>query len=164
MTFQSADSAVEKRPAPRLSRMLGYAGLLPFLAGALYLTAAAFRLVDAQFAAFATLALTVYGAVILSFLGGVRWGIAVASARAEAGVFVWSVMPSLGGWVAVLLPPSWGLLMLACGFLLQGGWDLHAGEKGTLPQWYVRLRRRLTVVVVASLLVAAGSLLILLAR
>lgn len=164
VTFQPADAFFQKPRAPRLSRALGYAGLLPFLTGAIYLTAAAFRLVDAQFLAFATMALIVYGAVILSFLGGVRWGVAVATVRTDGGVFCLSVVPSLAGWVAVLLPPSWGVLLLAGGFLLQGGWDIHAGEKGTLPQWYARLRRRLTVVVVASLLVAAGSLLILLGR
>ncbi|SDT94098.1 DUF3429 domain-containing protein [Stappia sp. ES.058] len=163
MTFEPADPVGPDHRSPRFSRELGYAGLIPFIAGAVCLTAAAFRFVEAKdLPAFAAMALVVYGAVILSFLGGVRWGIAVATARADARVFVWSVAPSLGGWCAALLPPSWGLLVLACGFLLQGGWDLYAGESGTLPQWYVTLRRRLTVIVVASLLVSAASLLILL--
>ncbi|WP_169391348.1 DUF3429 domain-containing protein [Stappia stellulata] len=162
MTFNPLFLAADERPAPRLSRVLGYAGLLPFLAGAVYLTAAAFRFADAQAVALATMALVVYGALILSFLGGVRWGIAVVGARVDGAVFAWSVIPALGGWVATLLAPNWGLLLLACGFLIQGGWDYRAGEDGTLPQWYVTLRRRLTVIVVASLLVAAGSLLILL--
>ena len=63
---------------PRPAAILGIVGLLPFIALAVqvastYPMGAAMRLP-------AQTALVQYGAVILSFLGGIQWGLAVASA------------------------------------------------------------------------------------
>lgn len=51
-----------------------------------------------------------YGAVILSFVGALHCGFAMAHpATAEQGVsgmYVWSIMPALVGWVALLITPG----------------------------------------------------------
>jgi hypothetical protein len=54
-----------------LARTLGYAGLIPFVLLALVLW-----LVDAQLQAWVSITLASYAALIVSFLGGIHWGMA----------------------------------------------------------------------------------------
>jgi Protein of unknown function (DUF3429) len=101
---------------------------------------------------------TIYGAVILSFLGGIRWGTAmktignVRQTRELSG----SVMASLVGWSSLLLSPVIGLCLLVAGFLLQALWDILSVEKNQLPQWFGKFRMLLTVGAVLAL----GSMLV----
>ena len=94
---------------------LGYAGLLPF-AG----LAALLWVVKADLLPFVAVALTSYTAVIVSFLGGIHWGIGFLRApRAPRFHFVWGVVPSLLAWLALLMPayaalPLLGLTLVAC--------------------------------------------------
>lgn len=60
---------------PPAAAALGLAGVLPFAATALASLAAA------PWGDLALLALLAYGAVILSFLGGIEWGLASARDR-----------------------------------------------------------------------------------
>lgn len=94
-----------------------------------------------------------YGAVILSFLGGVQWGVAMSLEPAESAGFrrrlLLSMVPSLIAWPALLLHPYSGAWVLAAGFLLV---RLHEGGRDSRelqPDWYQTLRTLLTVVVVA---------------
>lgn len=137
---------------------LGHAGLIPFVAGALLLTAVAFNFANPASAGHVALALVVYGAVILSFLGGVRWGTAMARQETAAMPYALSVVPSLLGWGAALLAPPLALVVLATGVFVQGLIDVGDVHAGRLPAWYAVLRRRLSIVVTAALLVAAASL------
>ncbi|MCQ4162366.1 DUF3429 domain-containing protein [Roseomonas sp. GC11] len=131
---------------PPAASWLGGAGLLPFL------TLAVASLMPGESGALAATALLAYGAAILSFLGGIRWGLAMA--RAESGA-LWaelslSVLPSLLAWVALLLPRPAGLLLLAVS--LAGQWLLDS--RTTLaPGWYPRLRLPLSLGAIAALLV-----------
>jgi len=143
-------------PTPALARALGYAGALPFAGGA---CAVALDVTVAGLDPFRLL--LGYGAVILSFLGGLHWG------RVAAGVpqpdqpaslwLVWSVIPSLLGWAALLMPPLPAVMVLSAGFVLALMIDL--GRLGAVlsgaprwPHWMQRLRLHLTFVAVASLL------------
>ncbi len=148
------------QPGPAVAVRLGYAGLLPFVFTAVYLGFAAMPGADLPFVETLAHATAVYGAVILSFLGGVRWGIAMAGRQRGMREFVLSVLPSLLGWGAALLPPVAAMGVLAGGFLMQAGWDQRAAIKGSLPLWYATLRRRLSMVVTVALLVAASGLLL----
>lgn len=94
--------------AMRTAQTLGLLGLLPFFALALL----AWLPDDAAIGAlaaprFAQLALAGYAAVILSFLGAVHWGLAlgqgVMPATLQRQSLSWGVVPSLLGWVALLL-------------------------------------------------------------
>ncbi|QIM50655.1 DUF3429 domain-containing protein [Hydrogenophaga crocea] len=136
---------------------LGHGGLLPF--GALALAA---WLLPAWRAP-ALHALLAYGAVILSFVGALHWGLAMAQpgldGRWRQRAFVWSVVPSLIGWAAIAwpaLPAAAGAIVLAGGFLLHLQQDHALARATALPGWYLPLRRRLTLIAVASL--AAGAL------
>ena len=152
-----ADGAATTR-IPAAALTLGLAGLVPFAACAVaqILDLPQLPAVHAQFMGLA------YGAVILSFLGGIRWGHAMGNAghcrtALELGG---SVLPALAGWAALLLPPVPALSLLAAGFLVQALWDVIATDSGLLPRWFGKLRMILTVGAVLSLLVMLAAALI----
>ena len=142
---------------PALPLWLGVSGLVPFL------VAAGLSFLSAPInPATAVYALIAYGAVILSFLGGVHWGVALTRGQTSgpSGQTVWymiSVGPSLVAWLALLLAPVPGLLVLAVSFLAMIMVDVHAARVEQVPAWYSSLRVRLSAVVILSLLVTAWA-------
>lgn len=134
---------------PLPARVLGLAGLLPFAAGALLVWCPI-----EPYAVFGTRALGAYGAVILSFLGGVRWGALLDDA---ARLRRWlplglSVLPSLVAWAALLVPPAAMFTLLAVGLVLQYLSDRDAVATGELPAWYGSLRTVLSAGAVLAVL------------
>ena len=131
---------------------LGYAGLLPFVLGA-----ALIWIVRADAQPYVAAALSAYAAVIVSFLGGIHWGLGFRAQPAEASRFVWGVLPSLIAWVGVVMPPYAGLVVL--GVALIGCYlvDRRVYPRHGAAAW-LTLRFRLTVVAGLSCFVgAAGS-------
>jgi len=108
----SAAVHVYHPPVPDTARWLGYAGLVPFVLGALLLWVLVLAKADlpAQHT-FAALALSAYAAVIISFLGGIHWGLAMRLSAPPASLFVWGVVPALLAWVAVVMPAYAGLVV-----------------------------------------------------
>ena len=147
-----APDAPRAIPTPALA--LGLGGLVPFAAAAL-----AAWLPHAGLAAMALAALGAYGAVILSFLGGVRWGVELfdPGALARWTPLGLSVLPSLVAWVALLAPPAPMLGLLAAGLVVQYGLDRAAVRDGTLPDWYGRLRTILTTGATTATLVGLAA-------
>lgn len=135
---------------PASALALGLAGLIPFVAGTLALwvplpfipPALGLKLVIS------------YGVIILSFLGGIRWGTAIGpydSGRMSLE-FSASVLGSLAGLAAIFLPPVPALTLLVSGFLMQALWDVTSVESGRLPGWFGKLRMLLTAGAVVSLI------------
>jgi hypothetical protein len=126
---------------------LGYAGLLPFVACAL-----ATALLDGEARSFAVQALVAYGAVILSFLGAVHWGLLLRAGEPHVqSQLAVGVVPALAGWVALLLPEREALALLIVAF---GGFWLYehrAVGSRLLPPDYLSLRRSLSLAVCALL-------------
>ena len=144
------------RHVPFLAVLLGILGLIPFIGCGLMALSP-----DQVQADRMNIALLAYGAVILSFLGGIHWGLALLapepiSARAERGRLLLGVLPALAGWLAVLLPfilaPWSGLLLLIVGFLAVALVEQRTDSLGMAPRGYLVLRWALTVVVVAMLI------------
>ena len=139
---------------PLAARWLGGFGALPFVA---LLAVTVFG--PAGWTGWAAQVLALYGAVILSFLGGIQWGLAIARASTSDARLgrrlATSVVPSLIGWAALLLPLQVGLYVLAAAFALVLYLDAQASIKGEAPIWYPKLRLPLTAVVMASLVVGA---------
>ena len=137
---------------PRMAMVLGAAGALPFLALSIVSP-----FIDADLREQTTVALAAYGAVILSFLGGIHWGLAIDGipSRSEEGRLFrrlgCSVVPALIGWIAFLIPPTFSLSILAVAFIAVLYFDVTASRKGEAPDWYLRLRVPLTIIVVLSL-------------
>ena len=132
---------------------LGYAGLIPFV-----MLAALMWLVDAELLPFVSIALGGYAATIVSFLGGVHWGIGFMKGNAAPHFhFVWGVVPSLFAWMALMLPayaalPLLGLVVVAC-YLV----DRKTYPAAGLASW-LALRLRLTVVATFSCVLGAAAL------
>lgn len=131
--------AIEAIPLPALG--LGVAGLIPFAFGAIMVWCPV-----PVMAEHGVILLGRYGAVILSFLGGVRWGRLLVD---EASLARWwpltlSILPGLVAWVALLLPDTAMFAVLAMGFVFQYLIDRDAVENRLLPFWYGRLRLILT--------------------
>ncbi|MBM3408636.1 MAG: DUF3429 domain-containing protein [Betaproteobacteria bacterium] len=134
------------RSTPVAAQWLGLLGLIPFGA-----TVVAGLIPALQLHSVALQALLAYGAVILSFLGGIRWGLAIVKAG-HADLFsplLISVLPSLLGWIALLVSGSTGLLLLAFGFSALLLADLRLPMA---PDWYGALRLPLSVGAIAALL------------
>jgi hypothetical protein len=151
---------------PLLAILLGVAGLIPFIVCGLGAISA-----NQGQAAVMLAALVGYGAVALSFLGGIHWGFALwtASAESEAAVppdaraarvrrmrLLLGVVPSLIGWVALLIQmalPDWtALVVLIAGFLATVIVEHQAAQRTLIhPARYMWLRWGLTIVVIAML-------------
>jgi hypothetical protein len=132
-----ATPASPRAPVPAAARWLGGAGLIPFAA-----LAVAGPFIDAASRPRVAFALAAYGASILSFLGGIRWGLAIRDASETALVrpLAVSVIPSLVAWIALLLPPASSLALLAAGVAGQLFADVAASRRGETPAWYPALR------------------------
>lgn len=147
MTIFSDEPLGDETHAPWPALALGGAGLLPFIA----LTAALYGgWADAGALA---RALLVYGAVILSFLGGTWWGLALneRDGRIATQMYVVAVLPSIWAWAAFALSPPLCAAMLAAGFAAMGFADSSLAVWGPAPTWYGRFRVALSLVVTLCL-------------
>ena len=101
-------------------------------------------------------ALATYGAVLLSFLGGIRWGLAMGARKQESTrrIFAMSVAPVLVGWFSLMLPAPHLFAVQLLAFAGQGAWDSLAGQASAFGLWFVRLRTIMTLLVCALLAMA----------
>lgn len=130
----------------RIVTLVALAGLIPFLAG-LILTL--FPSLSPLSATIFERALIGYGALILSFLGGVRWGLRLQGGAGTDLTFIMGMFGSIAGFFTLLMPYTFGLVMLTIGFGLQGAWDVWSGG---VPEFYSRLRAMVTWLVCFILL------------
>jgi len=145
----SAITGLRHAPPPALG--LGLAGLIPFMAAPAYMYNAGVFLPS-----IATAQLT-YGATILSFLGGVRWGLLASGSPLLPPTwsqYSWSVTPSLVAWVALLIPNQPAATTL-CVAGLTTALVLDMKQQG-YPDWFRGLRLILTLGAVLSLLCSLG--------
>ena len=134
-------------------KLLGYLELIPFLASSLLIW-------TNQAHQYAVQSLTIYAAVILTFIGGVHWGIAVQqsmniNSNRFRYQFIYSVIPSLLAWVAIVFFNSSTLIILGFCFIVFW-WLEKTHYQEHLPSWYLQLRNHLTLV--ASLCIVFGWL------
>ncbi len=136
-------------PVPAL--WLGLSGLIPFVG-----LAVAALVAPPPWDARALAGLTGYGATILAFMGGCRWGFAAAGLGAGPGwtPLTLAVAPSLWAWVALALPHPFALAALAAGLAILYVADVALAAQGGAPAWWPALRRPLTLGACLSL--AAG--------
>jgi hypothetical protein len=138
-----------------LAHRLAYAGLIPFVAGCALIWLIGGRDLDQH--AFVSLALSAYAGLVISFLGGIHWGLSFARGLPGRQPLVWGISASLLGWLGVLMSPYAGLalhggVLIAC----------YAMDRRIYPQLgaadWLTLRFRLTAVSSLScFLAAAGS-------
>lgn len=141
-------------PTPQRVALLGYGGLLPFIATALG------SVFDGSHAVFWLDAQHAYGAVILSFVGALHWGFAMLATDLDDAErdrrYLWSVIPALLAWPALLLSGGLAGAVLLVGFLLHYWQDRRLVQRCALPSWYLPLRGRLTGVACLCLIVSVS--------
>lgn len=149
MKFNVTPSAI-----PRVPLVLGAAGLVPFIILSIVTV-----LWPASDTTLSEELLRGYAVVILTFVGAIHWGLAVAQPVTKSSMqLTWSVIPALFGWVALFLPLTWALWLLAAAFVVAALVDRSAIRHGLTPGWYMQLRLPLTTVVVVSLAISAFGL------
>ena len=135
--------------------VLAYAGALPLIASAFFI------LVKGPVAGNPALQfMTVYGAVLLAFFGGVRWGVAVM--RPEGPTFkhllggVFPLLMALPVFFLENLLLKVALIIIALPILLID--DLNATRRGSgAPDWYLGVRTPLTALMELSFLFALAA-------
>ena len=148
----SADLPGRAETLPRAVAWLAYGGLLPFVALAAASLVAQFNGIESSLW---EAALITYGAAILSFVGALHWGFAMTlrglTASQRTSSYVWSVVPALMAWVALLVVPLVATVVLVCGFIAHYWRDRALAAQADLPSWYLPMRLRLTGVACLSL-------------
>ena len=161
----SNDDASTETAMPMPAKVLGFAGLIPFYLPAIgmwqpFLAEFQELLFAAQFA---------YSAVILSFLGAVHWGRALANDSVEPDWvrLIWSITPALFGWALLIVPiavpdPKLISVGFAVVFMIAYAVDTSAAKDGVFPAWYGKLRKHLTTGVLVSYILSltAGTFVI----
>ncbi len=135
------------------ARWLGYLGVIPFIFCAVNLLIS-WPLFDG----FALQVFVIYSAVILSYLGGIRWGLALTQSPQTPWPLVLAVLPSLAALGSLLLAtPMLQITSLVIFYAAQGLLDRFLPAAG-MPQWMIRLRLQLTIIAIAAHLLALVAL------
>lgn len=144
----NAQKLLELDNIPRSALSLGLAGLLPFWGLAIYV-----MVTEAPIKDFVVQAEITYGAVILSFLGGMHWGLAATNERHANWLCLgWGVTPPLIAWGALFLQPFLGLTILIIGFLAAAIIDFRIFANNLNIIWFGRLRTVLSIGTISALL------------
>lgn len=105
-----------------------------------------------------------YAALVLSFLGGIHWGMAVMHAQkdhphAARLMYVGSIFTVAVSW-GILFVPDMNNRLLSFAFLYAAAWgsDRLLLRYGIIPLWYYNLRSIATPIVVVSMYVAYFSI------
>ncbi len=139
------------QPVPA-ARWLGYAGLIPFIAGAAWVWATR----ASPSGPFARFALETYAATIVAFLGGVHWGPALREGGRDRVSLAGGVAAQLAAWLALLLPSRPALVLLALLLAACFLFDRRMYGRIGLGEW-LPMRQKLTAGAVACCLAAAAA-------
>ena len=111
----------------------------------------------------ATFALMTYAAIILTFMGAVHWGLAVAlppvtdepwyGASRDWRAYMASMAPGLAAWAAILLPLRAGAWLIAATFVLLMVYDRYCANMGEMPAYLCRIRAMMSTFAIAALTV-----------
>ena len=137
----------------KLFILISIVGLLPFIIGLLDL------LINKNDLFFLVNLPKYYGSIIFAFLGAIYWGAmlnlppkSLIPEKIKFFIIIWSVVPSIMGITVLLIKSNFSLLMLFLGFLLCQLVDEIFNKYFSFPNWYLPLRRILTLIVVIVLI------------
>lgn len=148
---ETKDENIIARKSYHLLLALTIAGVLPFFFSAIILHTHLFT------QPIVLAILLSYAAVILSFLGGIQWGIGVIRLEEKTNIFphlfTLSILPSLAAWL-LLLPnyPKMQMIGFILSFAIVAAVDTVLTIKNITPRWFLRLRLVITFLVIATLL------------
>lgn len=132
-----------------IPEILGNLGLIPFiaLAAGAILTPQAHGLLLIQ---------QLYGAIILAFVGALHWPFAMTlpdlTENQRSMRYIYSVVPALQAVAAMVMPEAFrGWVLAACLFFALSQDYALRKQTEALPDWYMPLRLKLTIVASVSL-------------
>lgn len=90
-----------------------------------------------------------YGAVLLSFLGALHWGMEIAQYGGEQGYrrLLLGMAPVAFGWSTLAFEPTFALALQWFGFTAMWYADLQATNAGWTPRWYSQYRFYLSILI-----------------
>lgn len=130
----------------QLAKILTFSGALPFAAAVL----AHLQGMASYHSGY--LALT-YGAVIISFMAGIHWGLFLTHAQyTRINLLLSSNLLALIAWASLffLIPVTQYLIQIVC-FIVLWSIDRRLYAEGVIEGWYYQLRTQITTVVVIFL-------------
>ncbi len=140
---------------PATALMLGFAGLIPFVWGALTLLGIALpsgASVPDVLQGDGRLIMIRYGGIILPFMAGVLWGFATNARGSQAiAAYILSVIPALWWFLMPSTGPQSALITLATGFIGVLIIDFAFSRWELTPSWWMSLRLQLSAIVLACL-------------
>ncbi len=142
-----------KARMPMPAMVLGVCGSVPFVA-----LTAAIAFGPESWYAYWLVALSYYGAVILTFVGALHWAYALKRDAPcdEAWLqYGFSVTQAVMAWLSLLFPVWTALRLQAAGLLICYVFDRAMARADPVPAWFLRLRAMLTAVGAASLAFAS---------
>ncbi|HAN80729.1 MAG: DUF3429 domain-containing protein [Gammaproteobacteria bacterium] len=132
----------EQVRAEDMGTRLGYLGLIPFVAGAVT------ALLSEELLSLAFQAFILYSLAILSFMGGVHWGLALIIGTRQSTRLLISVVPVIVAWICLIaLPAPLTLAVLGGCFIAQWFIDRPILAELPIPSWYLEMRPRLAYAV-----------------
>lgn len=135
----------------KLASILTTLGALPFVGA----VAAQLAGISAYHTSYFSLT---YGAVILSFLGGMHWGVFLSQAHVtRINLLVSSNLFALLAWLSLLMlvPLTQYLIQITC-FVALLLIDRKLAADGMIERWFYNLRKQVTLVVVLCLATLAA--------
>ena len=134
---------------PKVIKIISSLGILPFLLGAI----ATFKLsfITPDLITFLHNISILYGALILSFLGGCLFSFECLNQSGPNILRSWAaILPTLWALIALQIN-NFSASILAIGFLIVYEFDRRAKSARIVPDWWLSLRLPLTAVVILFL-------------
>ncbi|MBL4891831.1 MAG: DUF3429 domain-containing protein [Rhizobiaceae bacterium] len=90
-----------------------------------------------------------WSAIMLAFMGGVRWGASVFTAPDSPSKMSAATLLPVAGWLALFISGPFGILALLLIYCAQGAWDSFSASLSHMPQWYAKVRIIFVLLIVA---------------
>ncbi|KAF1998260.1 hypothetical protein P154DRAFT_439485 [Amniculicola lignicola CBS 123094] len=168
--FTTIKDTFDLSAVPRQAYLIGLAGVLPYLATSISTVYCAWEInhsvagygyfLSAQTAEqllhFLEPLQVGYGAVILSFLGAIHWGLEFAGYGGNHGYkrYAIGVVAPAVAWPTILMPVEYALITQFMAFTVLYYVDTRAATRGWTPSWYGIYRFVLTFIVGASIVLS----------
>lgn len=136
----------------RLQTLLTWLGFIPFIFfAAMFLFGDWDSLITPGYA---LVSYAIYAAVILSFMAGTHWGMALTAQLEDArATLLWSNVIAVMAWIGIAMQfKVYGFLLVCSGFLLQLWRDRQFFQAGHIDSAYYRLRLTMTCCVVLTII------------
>lgn len=95
-----------------------------------------------------------WSAIILAFIGGIRWGSVLLSLQGAPGKMSAATLLPVAGWLALFISGPFGILFLLLIYCAQGAWDSFSSSMVAEPVWYARVRITFFFVIAACHIIA----------